>query len=249
VEKPGGDSHAIFWLKFVLHQLLGVWSAILIAPDVTALGFTTLRHFGKVYPSTYFYWILAGRPYFPIQVLLALFLGWVFGRNLWHRSMVWVWVLPLAILCYAFVTLPTLNPDLIPPAFQAGRGESRFSHYFGWGCGPWNHCIDQVTITLPFYTALAYSLGAWLGAKIFRRVNRSKLESGVVLIFGIWFFAAAVRDFYLSVRPGWHWRVLPYESVPAGIGAYLILLAIMRWRLSSTQTNASAISRPSLERP
>jgi hypothetical protein len=122
-------------LKFVLHQFIGVWGITFSAGVVTGLALDILMLFGKTYPSGYIYWLLSGRPCFPIQISLGMLLGWIFSRHLWHRTMVWVWVLPCAYLCYAVVAIPTLTPHLVPPEFQAGAGESRFWHYFGSGCG------------------------------------------------------------------------------------------------------------------
>lgn len=225
------ESTTAFCLKFALHQFIGWWGISLSATGVTVLAFVVLHTFGKDYPKEYLSWILVGRPYFPIHMALGIFLGWVFGRHLWHRSMVWVWVLPFAYLCYALIAIPTITPNL-PLEFQAGLGESRFSHYFGWGCGPWNHCIDRTAFTAPFYIAAAYSIGALLAHKLSRRIRlNGEVESGVIFIGGIWFFLAAVRDSYQSIRGvGWHWMFLPYESVCAGIGAYLTLLALRIWR-------------------
>jgi hypothetical protein len=248
VRKRRGDgkheSRVAFWLKFILHQIICLWGVIYSVNSVTFLAFTVLRLFGKTYPREYGTWILIGRPYFPIHIALGIFLGWVFGRHLWHRSMVWVWALPFAALCYAFITIPTITPGL-PPEFQAGIGESRFSHYFGWGCGPWNNCVDQIGFTLKFYIAAAYSIGALLAHRLSRHIRlNGKAEGGVMFICGIWFFLAAVRDSYYSVRSvGWHWIFLPYESVCAGIGVYLALLAVTMWRgARTTSTDSSTVS-------
>ncbi len=127
-ENRDPESKTVFWLNFVLHQFIGVWGITLSTFNVVALAFTVLRLFGKSYSRAYFYWIVSGRPYFPIHILLAAFLGWVFARYFWHRSMVWVWVMPFAYLCYAFVAIPTLTPNSLSPLYQAGIGESRFSH-------------------------------------------------------------------------------------------------------------------------
>lgn len=229
------ESKARFWLTFVLHQFIGVLGIIMSAGIVTGLAFDLLLLFHKSYTRTYFYWILTGRPYFPIQIGLSLLLGWVFSRHLWHRSMVWVWVLPFANLLYAFIAIPTLTPNSLPAEFQAGVGESRLSHYFGWGCGQWNRCIDQVALTLPFYVSVGYSVAALLARKLLRTsYSVNKTECGAYFVVGIWFFVAAWCDLYFSARSGWHWMFLPMMAVPAGIGAYLMLLPF-----APRQTDAS----------
>jgi hypothetical protein len=225
------ESKVEFWLKFVLYQFIGIWGITFSATVVTELAFGILLLFGKHYSREYFYWIVSGRPYFPVQIGLGISLGWVFGRYLWHRSMVWVWVLPFAYLSYAFAAIPTLTPNLLPTEFQAGGGESRISHYFGWGCGPWNHCIDQGAVTLPFYVAASYSIGAFLAHKSLARILLNTIvENVAIFVLGSWFFLAAALDLYYSTRSGWHWMLLPLESVPAGIGAFLMLLAFANWR-------------------
>jgi hypothetical protein len=74
--------------------------------------------------------------------------------------MVWVWVIPGLILCYALVAAPNLSPD---SASVLMHSDGMISRYFGWACQPRNGCLDQLVITMPFYTAAAYSIGARLG--------------------------------------------------------------------------------------
>jgi PAS domain S-box-containing protein len=41
------------------------------------------------------------------------------------------------------------------------------SHYFGWGCQAMYSCYDQLTFTQPFYTSVAYCLGAlWASRRL-----------------------------------------------------------------------------------
>lgn len=198
---------------------------------VTGLALNLMMLFGKTYPRGYVSWILSGRPYFPVQITLGILLGWVFGRHLWHRSMIWVWILPFAYLCYAVIAIPTLTPGSLAPEFQAGVGQSRFSHYFGWGCGPWNRCIDQAAVTVPFYVAAVYSIGGLLARKLSARLHSiANAENGAIFMLGLWFLLGAGCDFYFSARSRWNWMLLPLASVPAGIGAYLMLLAVIVWR-------------------
>jgi hypothetical protein len=111
------------------------------------------------------YWILSQTPYYPVQIIFGLGLGWSVSRRFQHRAMLWVWVIPLAILCYA---VTTFTPEWT--SVLEGPSTSRFSHYFGWEGsvrGPCRdvHCMDQLVITMPFYAAVAYSVGGWLGLK------------------------------------------------------------------------------------
>jgi hypothetical protein len=75
--------------------------------------------------------------------------------------MLWIWVFPLAILAYGFAAGPVLNPfHIVLPRLESVQ--ARLSFYFGWGCQPQAHCLDQLLITMPFYASVAYSLGALL---------------------------------------------------------------------------------------
>ena len=140
VERLQKNSLTKLAFTFILHQFIGMYGIPYTAPLVFSLGFKTLFLFGYSYPQRSFYSIVSERPYFPVQITLALILGWLLGRALHHRSMLWVWVLPLPILCYAVATARVLMPTSV----LASVGQSRLSHYFGWGCRPREHCFDQL---------------------------------------------------------------------------------------------------------
>lgn len=140
------------WWAFPLHQLLSTVGVLILA------GFLT---FATLSPSRA-RWILTGTPYFPVQIVIAFFIGFVFQHYLRHRVMEWVWVLPFLILCVsvALTPLPLVG---------------RFDRYFGWGCRPELHCFVQLAATLPFYTTASYSLAAFLS----RTLRRNKQQHGI----------------------------------------------------------------------
>ncbi len=79
-----------------------------------------------------------------------------------HCSMLWVWILPGVVLTYAVIAIPTFSPWSSSPA-----DTGPLSHYFGWGCQADYRCYDQFTFTQPFYTSVAYSLGAlWASRRL-----------------------------------------------------------------------------------
>jgi hypothetical protein len=91
------------------------------------------------------------------------------------RSMLRVWIFPLAILAYAFEATPRLTPW----ASMLARPETvqaRLSFCLGWGCQPRAGCIDQSVITRPFYASVAHSLGALLARNAYRKAGQN--ESG-----------------------------------------------------------------------
>jgi hypothetical protein len=101
--------------------------------------------------------LLTDLPYFPFQIILGLWFGWALSRHFRHRSMLWVWILPLALLCFAFADLSTVSSL----GFRL-----RLMHFFAQGCQPENRCVDQLVITMPFYASVSYSLGAFLARRI-----------------------------------------------------------------------------------
>jgi hypothetical protein len=149
-------------LVFALHQVIGTWGIAFLAAFGLFESFDLLATISPWKPSVRFvHWILTENPFYPVQVITGLYFGWLLGRRLQDRSMLWIWILPLAILAYALATIPLVSPYmsvlLHPDSVQA-----RVSFYFGWGCKPRERCFDQLFITMPFYASVAYSLGALL---------------------------------------------------------------------------------------
>lgn len=145
-------------LIFLVHQFIATIGVLLTALLLTGFAFDVLRWFGRPYTVSYAHWVLTGSPFFPVQISMGLVLGWLVGRRLRNASMFWVWVLPLIFLCYYMIVLPSSTAS-------AAR-DARFSHFFGWSCRPDNHCMDQAGVTLPFYVASAYSIGALISRKL-----------------------------------------------------------------------------------
>ena len=162
-------------LVFVLHQFVGTWGVAFLAGFGLSSLFDVLPAFGRWKPSMRFvHWVLTENPFYPIQIVAGLYFGWLLGRRFQHRSMLWIWILPLAILAYAFVATPVVSPwasILIRPDTL----QSRLSFYFGWGCQPRARCIDQLLITMPLYASVSYSLGALLARNALNKA-RQKLR-------------------------------------------------------------------------
>jgi uncharacterized protein (DUF2062 family) len=165
-------------VPFAIHQLFAVWGPLYTAPWVLTfveelrgrLGFQVSLAQGR--------WLLYGTPFFPTQVVLALLLGWVLGGTLRHRAMLWTWILPLLSLClaligvqllpasaWAWIYYPEMRHLAIVQAASLGL-RREVAIYFGWG--RWIQPFNQVAVTLPFYAAAAYSLGAWLALGVLR---------------------------------------------------------------------------------
>jgi hypothetical protein len=213
-------------LTFGLHQFIGMYGIPFTAPLVFSLGFKFLLVFGHSYPRKTFYSMVSEKPYFPVQIIFALLLGWLLGSALRHRSMVWVWVLPFAILCYSLITATVLIPEWTSVLARPGVGQSWFSHYFGRGCQPAAHCLDQLLITMPFYSSLAYSIGALLARRIAQGHTASRKLFFAVVSAGVVIILSIAIDLRMSLRQtGWqstYWLVL---ATPVGLGTYLLYVA------------------------
>jgi hypothetical protein len=160
-------------LLFAFHQIVGMWGISFLAGLGVMSLFDWLPDSVTWKPSMRFaHWLLTENPFYVVQIVTGVYLGWVLGRRLQHRFVVWVWVLPAAILSYALITVPTLIPEWTSVLARPRTIHSRLSYYFGWGCSPRVHCLDQLLITLPFYASAAYSIGAWFARRYPKKVDR-----------------------------------------------------------------------------
>jgi len=234
-ERPTQDSSEWFRTKSMtksaltcgFHRFIGMYGIPYTAPLVFSLAFKFLFLFGHSYPRKTFYSIVSETPYLPVQIIFALLLGCLLGRALRHRSMVWVWLLPFAILCYSLAIARVLIPEWTSVLARPGVGQSQFSHYFGWGCQPADHCFDQLLITMPFYSSPAYSMGAFLVRRMAQSVHAASrklffavMSAGLIIVLSI------TIDLITSLRQtGWqstYWLVL---ATPLGLGTYVLYVA------------------------
>jgi hypothetical protein len=247
-------------LAFVLHQCFGAWGAIYAVPWAVAIVEELRAHLGFRVSLAQVRWVLYGAPFFPAQIAFALTVGWILGGALRHRSALWVWVFPLLALCLAFFGLPLL-PDpsyrsiyypemyhLSIPQIASLRVESRMSYYFGWGMGI--QPPGQLALTLPFYSAVAYSLGAWisrsvLGAPIFFETVRHLRKARLLFLVALpWFCLKLTFDWRQSVTRYPVLRTWPalrfylQSIMVAGLlvaSAFGIAVSVAGWRFAVTR--------------
>jgi hypothetical protein len=158
-------------LIFVAHQIVGTWGIAFLAAFGLFAVFDAMPAGWK--PSIHIvHRVLTENPFYPVQIITGLYFGWLLGRRFQHKTMVWIWIVPLVALCYAFTVGFVLIPAWTSVLARPTTIESKLSHYFGWGCQPRGRCLDQLLITMPFYTSVAYSLGALLARNIFKKQDR-----------------------------------------------------------------------------
>lgn len=228
LEQPeGSTAGSLAW--FTVFQFVATYGVIYVTPYVVASVFDVLRLFGRRYPAATMYSLVTGTPYFPIQIVFALLVGLLMGRHFRQRTIMWVWVIPLAFLLYALIAVPTFLPSLTPKALQAGIGQSRLSHYFGWGCRPIDYCLDEEIATLPLYVSLSYSLGAFLARRMPDRLRRPNPKYfWIYLLAGLFFltaFCSGLVELFMLFRRGvpWQWGFIQPLAVTSGLGSLLIL--------------------------
>jgi hypothetical protein len=240
---------------------------------VTVLG-EMGRHFGIRTYLPQAQWLLYGSPFFPTQIGLGLFAGWILGGGLPHRSTPWLWVLPFLALCFALAGIPLLPAPpplyiLFPPINELTITQaaslafaSRLWHFFGRGAGlqPYN----QVVATLPLYSAMAYSLGAWLASNALRTPGffqtMRHLRKLRLLLF------VALPWFCLKLAVNWQrasaqypvlrtWSVLPALFVMLAMGGvfvafvFALAVAVVGRRFSMTRFFLSAAQPEGEDRP
>lgn len=236
---PAKASRTRIVLSFAVHQFIGTWGVGVTVPWLVAFGADCFRLFGKTFPMSSSTWILTETGFFPLQILFALFLGWLLGRDLRRRSMLWVWVIPFAILCYTVAAVQTLAPFPIPPTMQSGIGQSRLWHYFAPGCRSEYRCLDQVLVIMPFYAGTAYSIGALFAPRIPADSQTARaIRFWVSLIVGFFCLAGAtslliqakqIQSMLRQSIPNGlgelRWFLLAVELVPVAVGGCLIFFA------------------------
>ncbi|HEY2460330.1 MAG TPA: hypothetical protein VGI16_05965 [Candidatus Acidoferrum sp.] len=223
VERFRNNSLTKSFLTFALHQFIATYGISFTAPIVFSLAFKVSYLFGHASLQRDFHVMVTRTPYFPVQIIFALIIGALLGLSVRHRSMLWVWVLPLAALCYAFFTAPhsVMETKSISLLLQL-----RLSHFFGGGCRPSDRCLDQLLVTLPFYSSLSYSVGALLARRATRFGHASRQLHLMLASAGSIILIAIFVDLIVSIREtGWQTTYLFVLAVPVGMGAYLLYVS------------------------
>lgn len=235
---------------FLIHQSLAAWGPILAAPWVLLFLSELAWHLGW---KTYFsqgQWVLYGTPFYPAHICLALLVGWVLSGALRHRCMLWVWVLPFlalssAILGFPPIMAPPMEWAVYPPVDRLTIAQcaqldltGRLTHLMGWGVGI--QPFDQVAVTLPFYSASAYSLGALLARTVvpmltfFESMRNLRIKRLILFV--------AVPWFCIKVALIWQPTAARYPSMRTWPGLLFILEPFLVISIFITLVFAVAVS-------
>lgn len=149
--------------EFAIFQIAATWGVAFAAYYLTASAAEIGSLIDRNISMRLVHWILTENPYFPVQILLGLYSGWMLARIFKKRIMLWVWILPLFILTCAVISFP--NMTLGGRSIFETLARSSLGHYFGKECQAQKGCLDQLLITMPCYVSIAYAIGAGLGLR------------------------------------------------------------------------------------
>jgi hypothetical protein len=237
-----------FPLVFLIHQSLGAWGPMLAAFEVLLFVAQMVWNFGGKFDFSQAQWMLYGTPFYPVHVGLGLFVGWILGGTLRHPQMLWVWIIPLLAVLSMIVGYPlTIRAPIefatYPPMYHLTFAQfahlplsNRVAYLFGWGTGI--QPFIQVTVTLPFYSAIAYSLGALLARKAVRmpaffETVRSLRIMRLILFVGVPWFC-------LKLALNWQQIAARYPAIHTWRGLFYILEGL--WVMSVFITFVFAIA-------
>ncbi len=223
-EAPARTSWINGVLKLIMHQAIAASFAFLIAGMAAYIFAGWVRLFGWRITVHALGALLVQNPYHPIQIGIALFLGWSLGGWLQHRTMLWVWIIPAIILGYKFATFPWNGPVEFDAHWSLGWS-TRLTHFFGWGCRWQNHCLEQMEFTLPFYVAVAYSIGAYAGRLMMKRLRGYAERMNQIRLPRVLLVGGAVACYDLTLE----WRQIAmviHQWNSAGIGLLFCTLLV-----------------------
>ena len=159
-----GYVFCVLGCKFALVSASGV-TASLVYKGGTMLGMHYVSRPDIFYTSNWLWF----------NLLVGAFVGFFIYRA-WHSMFSWfVWLPSAALLLRRIIIQPK-------SALFGNFGDS-LAYFLSVGCNEISletpyisvHCADQYHYSLPFYTAIGFSVGAWLGY-LHLRLTLSQLE-------------------------------------------------------------------------
>ncbi len=144
-------NRAVSIAQYVIATFLGTYGSVAAA----ALLVLPVLLFARLAHSQTAVNILSAavdRPYFPLQSVVALAVGFAVAVRFRQGKPMWIWVWPLVQVVLSIVLHK-------PPSVMQSFTASVWQTYFNWGCGC-SATLLQWQVMSAVYTALAFSLGA-----------------------------------------------------------------------------------------
>jgi hypothetical protein len=163
---------------FLLHSTCATAGVLIITFALTSLGMTLfpqpagpvintpLANFHPGPPATFVQKVTNAPldPPFLGEMVIALVLGLALNRWLESKSAKWAWILPLAWLVFLIIGERPRNP------LEGTFFHATWNNFFSMD--PGEEGLAAMFGTAPFYSSIAYSIGAWLALKAQRREVR-----------------------------------------------------------------------------
>ena len=136
-------------------------------------------------------------------------MGWLVWKQSRQptRAMLWVWVFPLIALVLGILDDLTRSFDLYPGLFSLDF-RITLMRFFGAECRLEDHCFNQIGMTLPFYAAVSYAIGAGLALRfpirsrlLSRIVNSAVIGVGILILANTAWEAIGALIYYQQ----WPW--------------------------------------------
>jgi hypothetical protein len=140
------------WLRYLLLHLAMVYVSVLVGLAVSAMFELLAPWAGK--PDTVSSEMI-DRPFYILVVASGALLGRVSYLRWKNWTAFFVW-LPLA--CFLLLSGWSWQKGM-------AKYDSTWNTYFGKGCGG-SSCVYQLSLTVPFYTGMAYSISAYISRKV-----------------------------------------------------------------------------------
>jgi len=142
------------FVRYTFHCLFASYGAIAVSYVATTCVLGLLSKS----PSNADSYVLG--PYFSVSAFSGFLLGYVFGGGLpgWSRRLIW-----LPIFCLLIVELSATLKYGYSSTFSPRQ--ELFNKFLGRNCGT-TECLAQALVSAPLVSALTYSLGAELRARI-----------------------------------------------------------------------------------
>jgi hypothetical protein len=145
------------WLASYFEQLvIATVGAIVLGYSLLSIlvhliAAVALHKLGAITQADHFVQLFGDNPYWIGPVLAGFLLGAVSRRYFIGRNGFWVWVIPTLSFGVAMITTRPYGPY--------SRWEYVWDNFFTSRCGA-TECLSELVNTAPFYTSVAYSLGA-----------------------------------------------------------------------------------------
>lgn len=228
-------------LILIMHQVLATLGVVLWAGVLISAALSIPTFWGHSFFLSELRKVLQATPYYPAEVVVGFLWGWLVWRQFQHRAMLWVWVFPLVTLILGIADDLTRTSELYP-GFLGLDFRITLARFFGRSCRLEDHCFDQIGMTMPFYAAVSYAIGAWFALRFpIRSRLWWRIINTAVMGIGIFVLADTLEGVIRQFRLWPWWLILFATALEAMMGACLIAFGVRMSRVEPTNTRECSV--------